>query len=261
MNIEGSIARTTVSDAVYRRLRDQILGSGAEAGAPLPSERTLSETFGVNRHAVREAIKRLQQAGLVTVVHGGATRVTDWRREGGPELLVAVASGLESGERSKLAQQIVEARAAIAKRLVSGATGSGDRRRGRPPRSSRSPRTMRPIAAYRDLWCDIAAASGNLAAQLTLNSLNAGLDALETEGQAVFEAEASRTDEIARSSAPSSRATRRPPRRPPPTCSRSPRSRSDRRGRLARHTCLHASRLHRVLRADADHRRPSGAGG
>ncbi len=52
MNIEGSIARTTVSDAVYRRLRDQILGSGAEAGAPLPSERTLSETFGVNRHAV-----------------------------------------------------------------------------------------------------------------------------------------------------------------------------------------------------------------
>jgi GntR family transcriptional repressor for pyruvate dehydrogenase complex len=195
MNIEGSIARTTVSDAVYRRLRDQILGSGAEAGAPLPSERTLSETFGVNRHAVREAIKRLQQAGLVTVVHGGATRVTDWRREGGPELLVAVASGLESGERSKLARQIVEARAAIAKRIVTGAAGSSDIEASAADAiTAGSDDTS--ITAYRDLWCDIAAASGNLAAQLTLNSLNAGLDALETEGQAVFEAEASRTDDI-----------------------------------------------------------------
>ncbi|MDO9356398.1 MAG: GntR family transcriptional regulator [Solirubrobacteraceae bacterium] len=196
MNIEGSIARTTVSDAVYRRLRDQILGSGAEAGAPLPSERTLSETFGVNRHAVREAIKRLQQAGLVTVVHGGATRVTDWRREGGPELLVAVASGLESGERTKLAQQIVEARAAVAGRLVTGAAGSADLDAGVAETISAAGEEA-AVALYRDLWCDIAAASGNLAAQLTLNSLNAGLDALETEGLAVFETEAARTDEIA----------------------------------------------------------------
>jgi len=194
MNIEGSIARTTVSDAVYRRLRDQILGSGAEAGAPLPSERTLSETFGVNRHAVREAIKRLQQAGLVTVVHGGATRVTDWRREGGPELLVAVASGLEPGERTKLAQQIVEARAAIAKRIVTAAAGSGDVDTSAAEGIEGSDEVA--IAAYRDLWCDIAAASGNLAAQLTLNSLNAGLDALDAEGQAIFESEASRTDDI-----------------------------------------------------------------
>lgn len=194
MNIEGSIARTTVSDAVYRRLRDQILGSGAEAGAPLPSERTLSETFGVNRHAVREAIKRLQQAGLVTVVHGGATRVTDWRREGGPELLVAVASGLESTERAKLAHQIVEARAAIAKRIVSAAAGSNEIDASAADAISGSDDVA--IPAYRDLWCDIAAASGNLAAQLTLNSLNAGLDALGAEGLAVFESEASRTEDI-----------------------------------------------------------------
>ena len=195
MNIEGSIARTTVSDAVYRRLRDQILGSGAEAGAPLPSERTLSETFGVNRHAVREAIKRLQQAGLVTVVHGGATRVTDWRREGGPELLVAVASGQEPGDRTKLAEQIVEARAAIAKRIVQSAAGSAGIDASKVDAIANASDDA-AIAAYRDLWCDIAAASGNLAAQLTLNSLNAGLDALETEGHAVFETEAARTEEI-----------------------------------------------------------------
>lgn len=195
MNIEGSIARTTVSDAVYRRLRDQILGSGAEAGAPLPSERTLSETFGVNRHAVREAIKRLQQAGLVTVVHGGATRVTDWRREGGPELLTAVASGLESADRTRLASQIAESRAAVAQLIVAGAAGS-DAIESSAADAVTEADEATAVAAYRNLWRDIATASGNLAAQLTLNSLDAGLDALEGEGVAVFEAEAARTDEI-----------------------------------------------------------------
>jgi GntR family transcriptional regulator, transcriptional repressor for pyruvate dehydrogenase complex len=195
MNIEGSIARTTVSDAVYRRLRDQILGSGAEAGAPLPSERTLSETFGVNRHAVREAIKRLQQAGLVTVVHGGATRVTDWRREGGPELLTAVASGLESAERTRLANQIAESRSVVAQLIVAGAAGS-DAIDGSAADLVTDASEGEAVAAYRNLWRDIATASGNLAAQLTLNSLDAGLDALETEGLAVFEAEAAKTDEI-----------------------------------------------------------------
>jgi DNA-binding FadR family transcriptional regulator len=195
MNIEGSIARTTVSDAVYRRLRDQILGSGAEAGAPLPSERTLSETFGVNRHAVREAIKRLQQAGLVTVVHGGATRVTDWRREGGPELLVAVASGLEPADRVKLAGQIVEARACVAQTLVGGATA-------RPEllpdltESLEGAHDGTLVAAYRGLWHAIATASGNLAAQLTMNSLDAGLDALDAEGVAVFKSEAMRSEDL-----------------------------------------------------------------
>jgi GntR family transcriptional repressor for pyruvate dehydrogenase complex len=195
MNIEGSIARTTVSDAVYRRLRDQILGSGAEAGAPLPSERTLSETFGVNRHAVREAIKRLQQAGLVTVVHGGATRVTDWRREGGPELLTAVASGLESAERTRLASQIAESRATIAQLLVTGAAGS-DAIDASAADAITDADDATIVDAYRNVWRDIATASGNLAAQLTLNSLDAGLDALEDEGLAVFEAEAAKSSEV-----------------------------------------------------------------
>lgn len=195
MNIEGSIARTTVSDAVYRRLRDQILGSGAEAGAPLPSERTLSETFGVNRHAVREAIKRLQQAGLVTVVHGGATRVTDWRREGGPELLTAVASGLESADRTRLASQISETRAAVAQLIVAGAAGS-EAIDANASDAVTDAAEGNAVAAYRNLWRDIATASGNLAAQLTMNSLDAGLDALEGEGAAVFEAEAARTTDI-----------------------------------------------------------------
>ena len=42
----------------------RILEGKLEAGSALPSERFLAEEFGVNRHAVREALKRLEQAGL-----------------------------------------------------------------------------------------------------------------------------------------------------------------------------------------------------
>ena len=47
------------------RLRRAILAGTHAPGDALPSERQLSEELGASRHAVREALKRLQQAGLV----------------------------------------------------------------------------------------------------------------------------------------------------------------------------------------------------
>src|SRR3954470_12575490 len=79
---------STLSGQIYSRLRAEILGDRYAAGDALPSERRLSEELETNRHAVREALKRLQQAGLVAISQGGATRVRDWRRHGGLELLL-----------------------------------------------------------------------------------------------------------------------------------------------------------------------------
>jgi GntR family transcriptional regulator, transcriptional repressor for pyruvate dehydrogenase complex len=76
---------TSVSSRIYKDLRARILAGDLDA---LPSERRLSEELGASRHAVREALKRLQQSGLVRISHGGATRVRDWRRHGGLELLL-----------------------------------------------------------------------------------------------------------------------------------------------------------------------------
>jgi DNA-binding FadR family transcriptional regulator len=53
----------------------------------LPSERRLAEVLGVSRPAVREAIKRLTEAGLVEVRQGDATTVRDFRRHAGLDLL------------------------------------------------------------------------------------------------------------------------------------------------------------------------------
>src|SRR5882724_11764865 len=80
-------ARTTVSAAVHDSVRTDILAGELKPGDAVESERALSERFSVNRQAVREAVKRLEQAGLVQVSHGGATRVLDWRSTGGLELL------------------------------------------------------------------------------------------------------------------------------------------------------------------------------
>lgn len=78
---------TTSSGRLHASLRADILSGRLEPGDALPSERRLSEDFGLSRHVVREALKRLQQAGLVAISQGGATRVRDWRHHGGLELL------------------------------------------------------------------------------------------------------------------------------------------------------------------------------
>jgi DNA-binding FadR family transcriptional regulator len=58
-----------------------------QPGETLPSERRLAEVLGVSRPAVREALKRLTEAGLVEVRQGEATTVRDFRRHAGLDLL------------------------------------------------------------------------------------------------------------------------------------------------------------------------------
>src|SRR6476646_11026284 len=81
------IARTTTSAAVFDQISARVLGGDLAAGEALPSERRLAEAFGVSRPAVREAIQKLAQAGLVEVRQGESTSVRDFRRQAGPELL------------------------------------------------------------------------------------------------------------------------------------------------------------------------------
>ncbi|HEX7888743.1 MAG TPA: FadR/GntR family transcriptional regulator [Ramlibacter sp.] len=60
-----------VVDALGGRIRDGSLSSGEK----LPTEAAIMEEFGVSRTVVREAISRLQAAGLVETRHGVGTFV------------------------------------------------------------------------------------------------------------------------------------------------------------------------------------------
>ncbi|MGD8341641.1 MAG: GntR family transcriptional regulator [Gammaproteobacteria bacterium] len=53
-------------------LRDEVLRGQYRAGERLPSERDLCMRFNVSRGAVREALKQLQQLGIVSIQPGGA---------------------------------------------------------------------------------------------------------------------------------------------------------------------------------------------
>ncbi|MFE5796409.1 FadR/GntR family transcriptional regulator [Streptomyces sp. NPDC056503] len=107
------LRREAVSDQLHAVLRDRILAGALPAGTPLTSERELSAEFGVNRHAVREAIKRLQEARLVQVSHGGRTLVLDWRRTAGLELAVGIAQAGSGPALPELARDALEMRACI----------------------------------------------------------------------------------------------------------------------------------------------------
>ncbi|MER6280808.1 MULTISPECIES: GntR family transcriptional regulator [Streptomyces] len=110
---ERHIRREAVSDQLFAVLRDRILGGGLPPGSALTAERDLAAEFGVNRHAVREAVKRLQQARLVEVSHGGRTLVLDWRRSAGLDLAVGIAASDGGPSVADLARDALEMRACI----------------------------------------------------------------------------------------------------------------------------------------------------
>jgi GntR family transcriptional repressor for pyruvate dehydrogenase complex len=82
-----TVARRSVCDDVYDQLAGNIMRGGMVAGESLHSERRLAEILGVSRPIVREAIRRLTEAGLVEVRQGGSTTVRDFRRHAGLSLL------------------------------------------------------------------------------------------------------------------------------------------------------------------------------
>jgi len=108
------VQRQSVSDAVFVRLRDQIVSGGLEPGSALPAERVLCEALGVNRGAVREALRRLEQARLVSVRHGGTSRVLDFRQSAGLDLLADLVLTPGGELDPAIIRSIVEMRSVIA---------------------------------------------------------------------------------------------------------------------------------------------------
>jgi DNA-binding FadR family transcriptional regulator len=165
------VQRRLVSEAVFEQLLSDVLAGRLAPGDALPGERALSDAFEVNRHAVREALKRLQQAGLVQVAQGGATRVLDWRRHAGLDLLTSLASAARGAEQRALLADIVEMRAVVgtdvARRCAERAPHTGTRL---VPidLADEFPTRAEAYVAY---WEAIAEGAGNLAYRLALNTL------------------------------------------------------------------------------------------
>ena len=109
-----AVQKQALSEKVFTQIRDQILLGHLKPGDKLPSERKLCTTFGVNRGAIREAIKRLEQLQIIQVQHGGGTTILDYRSSGSIELLPSL---LVLGQKPNPAvlSSILELRLALGK--------------------------------------------------------------------------------------------------------------------------------------------------
>ncbi|MFF4258386.1 FadR/GntR family transcriptional regulator [Streptomyces sp. NPDC001663] len=82
-----ALPRETIVDVLEARLREDILAGRHPAGSYLPPERSLADGYGVTRTTLKHAFGRLVQAGLLETRHGVGTKVRDFIRLGGADLL------------------------------------------------------------------------------------------------------------------------------------------------------------------------------
>lgn len=103
------VARRSLPEHVFEQIMSEVLSGEMAPGEVLPNERRLAEVLGVSRPAVREALSRLNAAGLIEVRHGDGTTVRDYRRHAGLDLLPRL---LFRGDELDLAvvRSIMEAR-------------------------------------------------------------------------------------------------------------------------------------------------------
>jgi GntR family transcriptional repressor for pyruvate dehydrogenase complex len=69
------IRSTRAFDEIAGQIREELAEGRLRVGERLPSERAMSEQFGVSRNTLREALRSLEHAGLIELqkgAHGGA---------------------------------------------------------------------------------------------------------------------------------------------------------------------------------------------
>ena len=64
-------------DGILNQIIENIQNGSLKAGAALPAERTMAETMGVSRPAVREVLRALELLGIVKPVPGGGNYITE----------------------------------------------------------------------------------------------------------------------------------------------------------------------------------------
>jgi DNA-binding FadR family transcriptional regulator len=171
------VRRRSLSDAVFAQLRDQIVSGAMPAGSPLPAERVLCEVLGVNRGAVREALRRLQQARLVSVHHGGTSRVLDYRDSAGMDLLAELILGESGHLDTRVVRGIVEMRSALAPdvaRLAALRAGPGtqDAVEGVVAAMREARGDLEALQRLsQDFWAHLVEGADNLAYRLAFNTL------------------------------------------------------------------------------------------
>lgn len=106
--------RKSTGQVVFEELQEKIISGEYAVGSNLPSERDLVSTLGVSRSAVREALQRLAQSKLVTINHGGGTRVNNFKESAGLDLLKNLVGNKPLAIDLQIFRSLMEIRGALA---------------------------------------------------------------------------------------------------------------------------------------------------
>lgn len=106
--------RKPLGETLYEELSRDIIHGRIAPGTNLQAERKMSESRGLNRGAVREAMKRLAQMRLIRTVHGGGNRVEEWRQVAGLELLPDLLVSESGLPNFSMLRSLLEMRATLA---------------------------------------------------------------------------------------------------------------------------------------------------
>lgn len=114
-----------LATAVVDELVDRLVSAEIGAGAALPTEPVLCQTFGVSRTVIREAVKSLEGMRLVTVQQGQGTRVrplADW------DLLnpLVLAAVIRHDAELAILEDLVDVRTALEAQMAGQAAARAD---------------------------------------------------------------------------------------------------------------------------------------
>jgi len=198
------VTRRSLPDAVFERICGTIFEGKLAPGDRLPAERELAQQLGVNRNALREALKRLEQLRLVSIHPGGSTRVLDFRSSAGLDLLAALLFSGSGALRIEAARSLVELRSALGPDIAARAAMRGDAADREAAEAALETLRAIPLADLvtrqrqsLELWRVLVVASDNLAYRLAFNTMEQAWTAIqdlvapalrdELEDQAGFE--------------------------------------------------------------------------
>ncbi len=111
------------SERVFVDLLEAVVAGRYAPGEKLPRQRELAADLGVTLQPLREALKRLEQMGVVEARHGDATRVRDWRAHGTLDVLAHLGPAVLG--------DLLEARSLMLREMAALAAERRDEARGR----------------------------------------------------------------------------------------------------------------------------------
>jgi GntR family transcriptional repressor for pyruvate dehydrogenase complex len=156
------------SDRVFAALLEAVVAGRYAPGEKLPRQRELAADLGVTLQPLREALKRLEQMGLVEARHGDATRARDWRAHGSLDVLAHLGPAVLG--------DILEARSLMLREMAGLAAERADEPRARAilalaERFAQAPDARAAAELDFAFFTEVAEAAANVVFLLILNAI------------------------------------------------------------------------------------------